>query len=64
MTSRHEHTVCAHDLKHCDRCDVAYCGTCSAEWRKVLSLQDRQRWALGQLGGGLGTIQSLGMHTH
>lgn len=26
----HEH--CEHDLKHCGKCDVAYCATCSKEW--------------------------------
>ena len=28
----HEHNDCKHDLKHCAKCNVAYCAKCGKEW--------------------------------
>jgi hypothetical protein len=32
---KHDHTECAHDIKHCFKCDVVFCVACSKEWRQV-----------------------------
>lgn len=32
MHNKHEHTVCNHDVKYCNRCDVCYCELCGKEW--------------------------------
>ena len=30
---KHEHTECEHkEVKHCKKCDVVYCFSCTKEW--------------------------------
>ena len=43
----HDHeATCAHTLKACDRCDVAYCTKCKRQWDGVCRLNHfpTQQW--------------------
>ena len=43
--SHDHHNHCDHQLKYCDKCDVAYCATCNLEWKQSsVSLQDYWRF--------------------
>ena len=30
--SKHDHSVCDHDMRYCKPCDTAYCKKCDREW--------------------------------